>query len=421
MKKAHIISHTHWDREWYLPYETHHMMLVNTMDTLLNTFEKDSNFKYYHLDGQTILLEDYLEVRPDKKDLLEKVIKEGKLKIGPWYVLQDEFLTSSESNIRNLQYGHKDSYRYNKDVTKIGYFPDSFGNMGQAPQILKQAGINTAAFGRGVKPTGFNNEVSANDDFESPYSEMYWESPDGSRVLGILFANWYCNGMEIPTDINQSKEYWDKKLDESNKFASSNQLLFMNGCDHQPIQTDLSEALNIANSIYNDIEFVHSNFDDYISDLHKEMNENLQVIKGELKSQKTDGWYTLVNTASARIYLKQWNQLCQTLFEKVAEPLATMAYKFGFDYPHHLFEYGWKSLMKNHPHDSICGCSIDEVHKEMEARFDKAKDIAKYIINESLEYISSKVNTLQFEKFGPEVYPFIVVNTSGYNRNGIVD
>ena len=420
-KTAHIISHTHWDREWYLPYETHHMMLIKTMDTLLDTFEKDSNFKYYHLDGQTVLLEDYLEVRPDRKELLEKVIKEGKLNIGPWYVLQDEFLTSSEANIRNLQYGHKDAKKYGVKPCKVGYFPDSFGNMGQAPQILKQAGIDAAAFGRGVKPTGFNNEVSADDKFESPYSEMYWESPDGSKVLGILFANWYCNGMEVPVDEKEAKEYWEKKIEDASKFASCNHLLFMNGCDHQPIQTDLSQAIKLANNLYNDIEFVHSNFEEYIKDLKENMPKDLQVIKGELRSQQTDGWYTLVNTASARVYLKQWNNLCQTLFEKVAEPIATMASYYGYKYPHHLFEYGWKSLMKNHPHDSICGCSVDEVHREMVARFDKAKDVAKFIINESLEFIKNNINTEEFSKLGDNTYPFIVVNTSGYNRKAVTN
>lgn len=420
-KTAHIISHTHWDREWYLPYEIHHMMLIKTMDTLLDTFEKDSDFKYYHLDGQTVLLEDYLEVRPDRKELLEKVIKEGRLNIGPWYVLQDEFLTSSEANVRNLQYGHKDAKKYNVKPCKVGYFPDSFGNMGQAPQILKQAGIDAAAFGRGVKPTGFNNEVSADDKFESPYSEMYWESPDGSKVLGVLFANWYCNGMEVPVDEKDAKEYWEKQIVNASKFASCDHLLFMNGCDHQPIQTDLSQAINLANNLYSDIEFVHSNFEDYIKHLKENMPKDLQVIKGELRSQQTDGWYTLVNTASARIYLKQWNNLCQTLFEKVAEPIATMASHFGYKYPHHLFEYGWKSLMKNHPHDSICGCSVDEVHKEMVARFDKAKDVAKFIINESLEYIKENINTEAFSKLDDKVYPFMVVNTSGYNRKAVTE
>ncbi|MGL5506958.1 MAG: alpha-mannosidase, partial [Paraclostridium sp.] len=344
-----------------------------------------------------------------------------RLKIGPWYVLQDEFLTSSEANVRNLYYGHKDAGKYNVDACKIGYFPDSFGNMGQAPQILKQAGIDAAAFGRGVKPTGFNNEVSADDKFESPYSEMYWESPDGSKVLGVLFANWYCNGMEVPTDEAEAKEYWSKRLDDAGKFASTEHLLFLNGCDHQPIQTDLSEAIKVAKSIYSDIDFVHSNFEDYVSDVKNNIDKDLQVIKGELRSQQTDGWYTLANTASARVYLKQWNNLCQTLFEKVAEPIATMASHYGFEYPHHLFEYGWKSLMKNHPHDSICGCSVDEVHREMVARFDKAKDVAKYIVNESLTYIASKINTSKFEELGENVHPFLVLNSSGYDRCGVVE
>ena len=102
MKKAHIISHTHWDREWYLPYEKHHMLYIEMMDTLIDTMEKDQEYKYFHLDGQTIMLEDYLQVRPENRARLQKLIGDGRIAIGPWYVLQDEFLTSSESNVRNL-------------------------------------------------------------------------------------------------------------------------------------------------------------------------------------------------------------------------------------------------------------------------------------------------------------------------------
>jgi len=416
-KKAHIISHTHWDREWYLPYETHHMMLVENMDKLLDAFEKNSGFNYFHLDGQTVLLEDYLEVRPERKEVLKQAIQLGKLNIGPWFVLQDEFLTSSEANIRNLYYGFKDCHKWGVEATKIGYFPDSFGNMGQAPQILKQAGIETAAFGRGVKPTGFNNEVSDMAEFESPYSEMYWEGRDGSTVLGILFANWYNNGMEVPTSDVEAKKYWEKRISDAEKFASTSELLFMNGCDHQPPQVDLGEAITVANRLYSDIEFVHSNFNEYVHQIKSKLPENLQVIKGELRSQQTDGWYTLVNTASARVYLKQWNQLCQTLFEKVAEPIATMAKRVGYEYPHHLFEYGWKSLMKNHPHDSICGCSVDSVHREMVARFEKAHDVAKFIIDEASNYITSKISIKAFE--GNSVATFAVINSSGYAKREV--
>lgn len=416
MKKAHIISHTHWDREWYLPYEKHHMLYIEMMDTLIETMEKDPNYKSFHLDGQTIMLEDYLQVRPENRQRLQNLIDAGRIMVGPWYVLQDEFLTSSEANVRNLQMGYQLAQEFGGRWTKVGYFPDSFGNMGQAPQILRKAGIDTAVFGRGVKPTGFNNQTT--EAYESTYSEMNWESGDGSSVLGILFANWYNNGAEIPLDKEEAQVYWDKKLADAKRYASTNQMLFLNGCDHQPVQTDLSEAIEKANELYPDVEFVHSNFPEYIEELKKELPENLNVITGELRSQRTDGWYTLANTASSRIYLKQMNTHCQMLLEKMAEPLATMASKEGMEYPYHLFQYGWKLLMQNHPHDSICCCSVDDVHREMVTRFEKAKQVALHIIDSSMEYLNSNMDTSKLENQG---IPFLVVNTSGWERTGVVE
>uniref|UniRef100_UPI0030B8F50F glycoside hydrolase family 38 N-terminal domain-containing protein n=1 Tax=Cohnella rhizosphaerae TaxID=1457232 RepID=UPI0030B8F50F len=164
---AHIVSHTHWDREWYMPYERHHVRLIELMDVLIDTLERDPDYRSFHLDGQTIILDDYLEVRPDMRERLTGLIREGRIAVGPWYVLQDEFLTSAEANVRNLLVGHRDAERYGP-VAKIGYFPDSFGNMGQAPQLMRQAGIANAVFGRGVKPTGFNNAVSDSAAYESP-------------------------------------------------------------------------------------------------------------------------------------------------------------------------------------------------------------------------------------------------------------
>lgn len=418
-RTAHIISHTHWDREWYLPYEKHHVLLVKLMDTLLHTLDTDPHFKSFYLDGQTIILEDYLQVRPENRERLERYIKEGRIPIGPWYILQDAFLTSSEANIRNLQIGHQDASRYGT-IAKVGYFPDTFGNIGQAPQILKQAGIDNAVFGRGVKPTGFNNTV-ADSDYESSFSELIWEGPDGSRVLGVLFANWYCNGMEVPTEEAAAKEYWERKLAEAEKYAATGQLLFMNGCDHQPIQQDLSEALDTARRLFPDTDFVHSNFKDYLASVNESLTRELSVVKGELRSQRTDGWSTLVNTASARVYLKQMNQLGQAMLEKVAEPLASLAYSLGHEYPHHLFTYAWKTLMQNHPHDSICGCSVDEVHREMVTRFDKSRHIAEAIIDESKTAIAAAVDTTVFEQYGRDALPFVVYNTTGWKRSGVIE
>ncbi|MFD2615664.1 alpha-mannosidase [Paenibacillus gansuensis] len=422
-RTAHLVSHTHWDREWYLPYEKHHVRLVKLMDTLLDTLESKPEYKSFFLDGQTIIIEDYLQVYPDQKDRLERMIREGRILIGPWYILQDAFLTSSEANVRNLQIGHQDAARYGT-VSKIGYFPDTFGIMAQAPQMMKQAGIDNAFFGRGVKPTGFNNEVFEGD-YESSFSELIWEGPDGSRVLGILFANWYSNGNEVPADEDKAREYWDRKLADAEKYASTGELLFMNGCDHQPIQTDLPEALRKARELYPDTDFIHSNFPDYLKALSESLRDDLSVVKGELRSQRTDGWSTLVNTASSRVYLKQLNQKGQAMLEKVAEPLATLAHMAvpgaGAKYPHALFTYAWKTLMQNHPHDSICGCSVDEVHSEMVTRFHKSRHVAETIIDDSKQALADAVDTAFFARYGTNAAPFVVFNTSGWSRTGVVD
>ena len=163
-KNVHIISHSHWDREWYLPFEQHRMRLVELIDKCMEVFEKDDSFKSFFLDGQTIVIDDYLEIRLENKEKLIKYIKEGKFIIGPWYILQDEFYTSGEANIRNLLVGMKEAEKYGA-MCKMGYFPDAFGNAGQMPQILKQAGMDTVTFGRGVRPVGFDNEIQENGNY----------------------------------------------------------------------------------------------------------------------------------------------------------------------------------------------------------------------------------------------------------------
>ncbi|MEK3881708.1 alpha-mannosidase [Paenibacillus sp. PL2-23] len=417
-KTAHIISHTHWDREWYLPYEKHHVRLIALMDTLLDTMARDAGYRSFFLDGQTIILEDYLQIRPDRKEELEALIREGRIVIGPWYILQDAFLTSSEANVRNMQIGHRDAKAYGQ-AAKIGYFPDTFGIMGQTPQLMRQAGIDNAFFGRGVKPTGFNNTV-ADSEYESSFSELIWEGPDGSQVLGILFANWYSNGNEVPVDEEEAREYWARKLADAEKYASTGELLYMNGCDHQPIQTDLPLAIETAKKLHPDIEFLHSSFESYLDKVRASLSGELSIVRGELRSQRTDGWSTLVNTASARVYLKQLNQLGQALLERTAEPLAAMAHMLGKPYPHHLFVYAWKTLMQNHPHDSICGCSVDEVHREMITRFDKSRHVAETIVDDSLQTIVSSIDTEVFAAYGRDALPVAVFNTSGWERTGVV-
>ena len=300
-KTVHIISHSHWDREWYMPLERHKMKLLDLIDANMELFECDPEYKSFHLDGQTIVLDDYLEICPKNRERLDRHIKEGRFKVGPFYILQDEFLTSAEANVRNLQTGMRDAAAYG-NLTRVGYFPDAFGNAGQMPQMLAQAGMDAVVFGRGVKPVGFDNEVNAGGEYESTYSEMIWEAPDGTSMLGILFANWYNNGMEIPVEEDAAKKYWDRCLKNAERFASTGELLVMNGCDHQPVQRDLTQALETARKLYPDVEFKHSSFDEYVQSLQEAAEVQLSTVKGELTSQETDGWYTLVNTCSSHVF-----------------------------------------------------------------------------------------------------------------------
>lgn len=413
MKNVHIIPHSHWDREWYMPFEYHRAYLVKLIDDCLELFEHDKDFKSFHLDGHTALVEDYLEIKPDNEEKIKKYVKEGRFAVGPWYILQDEFLTSAEANVRNLLVGMDLANKLGK-VTKIGYFPDSFGNAGQMPQILSQAGMEGIIFGRGVKPVGMDNTV-VEGSYASKYSEIYWSSPDGTALPSVVFMNWYCNAMEIPVKVD--RDYWDNAIGNAAKYASTDELLLMNGCDHQPVQKDLSEALKNAREEYPEYNFIHSDFDTYMKSCTKELPDDVETIKGELISQDTDGWFTLVNTCSAHVDLKIMNRKCEMLLEGVAEPLSAMTSTLGKKYPHEQLLYSWKSLMKNHPHDSICSCSCDEVNDEVKMRFKKAQQSAEIIIRDNMEFLRERIDTSAFSDCDAV---FTVVNTMANGRTALI-
>ncbi len=407
---VHIIPHSHWDREWYQPFEKHRMKLVELIDHIAELFETDKDYTSFHLDGQTIALDDYLEIKPEEKEHICKLVRDNKFAVGPWYILQDEFLTSGEACVRNLITGMKEAKIFGK-ICKIGYFPDAFGNAGQMPQILKQAGMKAIVFGRGVKPVGLNNETITGGAYESSFSEMKWQSPDGSELTGILFANWYNNGVEIPEDETEAKEYWNEKLAQAKKYAGTSQLLFMNGCDHQPVQKNLTKAIETARKLYPDIDFIQSDLESYVEAVEKEMTDQISTVCGELTSQETDGRFTLINTASGRMDLKKLNRKGETELERRAEPLSVIASLSGKKYPTELLRYSWKKLMQNHPHDSICSCNVDEVNDEVETRFHKSFQVAEEICKEQLQYLADQVDTS-----GLKGYPFVIYNTTGWKK-----
>ena len=241
---------------------------------------------------------------------------------------------------------------------------------------------------------------------------MWWQSPDKNKVLAILFANWYSNGNEIPVDRDEAKKYWTQKLADAEKFASTPDLLFMNGVDHQPPQMDVTKAIKVANELFPDYEFIHSNFEDYIKQLKKDLPKDLSTVKGELTSQDTDGWYTLANTASSRIYLKQTNTKMERLLENKVEPIFLLNKKIS-DSDQDKLEYAWEELLRNNPHDSITGCSVDSVHQGMMNRFAKVEQVGKSLCESALNNFTEKINTSSLPE---DSYPFIVINSSGIEK-----
>ncbi|MBQ8577704.1 MAG: alpha-mannosidase [Clostridia bacterium] len=389
-KTLHIIPHSHWDREWYLPFETHRTRLVKLFDTLIELMENNPDYTYYHMDGQFVVIEDYLEIRPDRKDRLLALIKADRIQVGPWYILQDEYLTSGEANIRNMLYGIKLCKNFGAEPVMTGYFPDAFGNISQAPQILRGFGIDNAVFGRGLNDIGSDNQVVRQNGITK--SELLWQSPDGSEVIGVMFANWYCNAMELPTDKEALAAKIENIVRGAERFAVTPELLGMNGCDHQPVQTDLTEAIRLANEVQDKVEVKQSNFKDYIEKI-RAYKGDLVPYRGEIAGQLTTGNGLLINTASTRMDIKQENQRVQNLLERIAEPLNAYTYANGDDYDTDYYLYAWRILMQNHPHDSICSCSHDAIYDEMMTRFAKSGYTAQALRDEAADYLAANVNT----------------------------
>ena len=389
MQKLFFVSHTHWDREWYAPFEVFRFKLVETVDRLLEILDEDPAFVHFHLDGQTIVLDDYLKIRPEKREALIRHIREGRISIGPWYILQDEFLTSGEANIRNMLRGLRDAAAYGP-CSSIGYLPDTFGHFSQMPQLLNGFGIDNAIFCRGL--------TSSYDHFRTPEapadkSECVWRGPDGSEVLGVFGSNWYNNASELPEDPEQAALRINGAALGAAAFATTDNLLLFNGCDHQPVQKNLPAILRACRPALQDrYELVQTSYADYI-DAIRPYRERFPQVEGELTGQNADGKFAFIHTASIRPQIKQLNSRCQSLLECQAEPITVMAMMEGDQNRRAFLKEAWELLMQNHPHDSICCCGDDAVYREMTTRYEKSIEIAGQAAARGAKYIAERVDS----------------------------
>ena len=392
MRTLHFVSHTHWDREWYLPFQRFRLKLVRLMDGLLDLLATDPAYRYFMLDGQTIVLDDYLAMRPEREEEIRALVQAGRLLIGPWHILPDEFLVSPEATVRNLLQGERTARRFGARMM-VGYIPDPFGHIGQMPQILRGFGIATAVLRRGLA--------------DEP-CELYWQAPDGSTVFLAYLRDGYDNAAGLPLSSPDDFEPFVAGLrrlrDSLDPHTATAHILLMYGTDHMEPPPLTSAALAHAQGRLEGDALVHSSLPAYLEAVQSDLRASgaaVPTIVGELRSPKRH--HLLPGVLSTRMWIKQRNQACETLLEKWAEPFSTWATLLatpaearaaGFlTDPAPILRQAWRLLMECHPHDSICGCSVDQVHEEMRSRFDQVEQIGEELTRQSLEAIAAAVDT----------------------------
>ena len=408
-----IVPETHWDREWYLTFQEFRAKLVLMMDRLLNIF-KDPNYKSFTLDGQVIPLEDYLEVRPEKEGEIKKYIKEKRLSIGPMYVLPDEFLISGESLIRNLMIGHQIARKYGS-VMKAGYIPDPFGHIAQLPQVLSGFEIPSCLFWR-----GFGNEFKE----KNLNMEFIWNAPGNAvSILGIHLIASYSSlvGLKMKKRGGQYKmalKKINRVVSKLEQYTATPNILLNSGSDHLEAVPEIPSIVKQWNELYPDKFMEQNDFEYYINKV-LETKQELNSFQGELRGGKYGP--LLSGVFSARMWIKQRNTAIEYLYEKYTEPLSSITWALDrskkFEYPKEYILTGLKWLIKNHPHDSICGCSIDQVHDEMKTRFDWAEQIGNEIFKSSSIHLH---DLIKFKVENKEQTELIIYNPLPWERQDIV-
>lgn len=418
--QAYVVSHTHWDREWYRTFQVFRMRLVQLVDELLDLLERDPEYRYFYWDGQTVVISDYLEVRPENADRLRRAFASGRLYTGPWFVQQDGFLVSGEAIIRNLLRGRSDCRAWGTGA-QVGYAPDAFGHTSQMPQILNGFGIDNAVLFRGVT----TDQVDA---------EFMWRAPDGSEVLCIkmpdnnAYSNFfYCfrntladTDRGAPLDPEQVAREARELLDDCiRERPTTPNLLWMDGVDHVFAQPRTPEIIRIVNSRLGDeVHAFHSTLPAFIHAV-KEANPPLKTVVGELRMSNR-AWKLqalLTHTASSRMHLKQLNHACETLLEKWVEPWCAVGWMLGREYPAGLISEAWRQLLLNQPHDSICGCSVDAVHRDMLPRYEQCQQIGERLAAQAMQWIADQVDTRR-QAPSSALGAVVVFNPLAWDRDG---
>jgi len=449
----HVISNTHWDREWRFPFQKNRQMLVEMMDKLLDILENEPEYRAFHLDSQSIVLEDYLQVRPQKKQLIKNLVQEKRLLIGPWFILPDEFQVGGENLIRNLLLGHRICSEFGH-VMKVGYSPFSWGQISQLPQIFKEFGIDVVMFYRGI------------NSLDSPKAEFIWEGADGTQVLASRFStmpryNFYfyiyrpvVHNEQIPDIEYQWKKgglpfhfadaelkdedynllqpidaYHQENLqpaveaiirDQANDFTTPH-IFWAEGHDSSGPNIKTVQLIKDAYKLLPDDEVVHSTLEAYVQGLKESVDwDQLKLVKGERRSSQYDrrSGNLYGYTTSARMYLKQENFKSEQWLQFYAEPFNALTGVLGLDIEDSYLDIAWHLLLQNSAHDSIGGCSLDEIHDDMMNRYKQSQEISKGAFARASKFLAINIDLKQH---APDSIHLVAINPMTYQRSEVVE
>ncbi|MDR1703880.1 MAG: hypothetical protein LBS19_04240, partial [Clostridiales bacterium] len=377
--RIHVVPHTHWDREWYYTLEKYRYRLIPLMDGLIDSMEKH-DIEWFVADGHTLLIRDYLDLRPENRPRLEKLIREGRMLIGPWFTQPNTYMSCGEAQVQNLLAGRKDMEAYGGGMSDINYQPDQFGYHTQLPQMMEQFGMTHLIGARGM-PKGSD-------------TLMRWEGADGTVVGACALINHYISACGL-SDREEEQAFsvfgqkivmpsmpqrMDYVMAERPRSLSPN-ILAMNGVDHMRPNPHHPAAIAKVNEHYPDAETFQSNFRRYIDDTEASLEREPVTVRGELK----DGRSLLVLTGaqSSRMDVKMYNRAMERLMMRRVEPLMAMMSALGEDnLPYASYEQAWDILLQNHAHDSLCCSNSETSYREILTRYDKINDIATEICNE---------------------------------------
>ena len=408
VRRIHYVLSSHWDREWYQPFQDYRYRLVRLLDATLDRLDSGELAGAFQTDGQSIMLEDYLEVRRDERARVERLCREGRLEVGPWYVLPDEFIVSGESLVRNLREGREVARELDAEPSSAGFVCDLFGHTGQLPQVFAGFGIRGGFVWRGVQP--------------QPTRHVVWVGSDGTRLPCYRFGAFgYCDfsydvrrAQEPDESLSaeQLREHVRRHLDQEEGLTRIDPILIFDGGDHQEWDRPAYEALRAETST-SGRELVHSSLDGYLQEMLPQADLIEAQVHGELREPgrampPEDGQALIPGVLSSRVWIKQDNAYCQSLLTQWAEPMGVLAQRLlDRPYPTDFLRVAWRWLLKNHPHDSICGCSIDQVHEDMKFRFSQCRQIGERLTTEMTRAIAQAVegeigeNELRVVVFNP--------------------